>query len=105
MNKLTYSDLIVEVQQITATMDKHFFLMMFLSLLAIVIIILCVGILLRQSGHISQQTKDFGSLRGKIDVQNKAMENDAKVIDGIKEIIERNTEAINKLLGYLERSK
>lgn len=105
MNKLTYSDLIIEVQQLTADIDKHGYLLMFLSLLAIVIIILCVGILLRQNTLLSKTKDSFGSLRGKIDLQNQVMQQDAKVIGEIKGIIERNTEAINKLLGYLERSK
>ena len=49
MNKLNYSDLVIETQQITADIDKHGYLLFFLSFLVIVVVILNVGILLRQN--------------------------------------------------------
>lgn len=104
-SSLTYSDLLIEVQTITAGMDRHFFIMLFVTALSVTLILLSIGILLRLNSVISQQRDAFGSLRGKLDKQNIIMEQDARIIGDIKDIIGRNTDAINRLLAYLERSK
>ena len=93
MNKLNYSDLVIETQTITANMDKHFFLMLFSCLLIIVTIILCVGILLRQN-----------ALRGKLDLLTLAMEHGDNVVRDIREALSKNTDAINGLLAFLRES-
>ena len=105
MSKISYQDLLLETQSITADIDKHGYMLMFLALLSVVTIILCVGILLRQNTMMAQNRESFGSLRGKIDLQNQSMAHDTRIIEEIKNAIDRNTAAINSLLAYLERHK
>ena len=90
--KLTYQELIIEVQQITANLDKHFYLMLLVVLLLIVVVILCANTMTKQN-----------ALRGKLDLQTQAMEHGDRIIQDIKSTIDRNTDAINRLLVYLEK--